>query len=267
MTKRPRRNRLMDQEPVPGQPTVTAGPADGRKRASLRQAIDFMLGFDYGEFAAWYRRGGGVSTAPTARSDVAAVTPMDDIPRDRTIALVGLMGAGKSCIGRRLAARLDLPFIDADREIEEAAGCAISEIFERHGEQAFRDGERRVILRLLDGPPHVLATGGGAFMDPRTRQAIRDRAVSVWLRADIELLLRRVSRRNDRPLLQVADQRQKLQELMAQRDPVYATADISVDSADGPPEATLERVLTALAARRPSEARLPLAVGGERALS
>src|SRR5215475_4557151 len=243
MTKRPRRKRLMDQEPVPGQPTVTAGPADGRKRASLRQAIDFMLGFDYGEFAAWYRRGSGVSTAPTARSDVAAVTPMDDIPRDRTIALVGLMGAGKSCIGRRLAARLDLPFIDADREIEEAAGCAISEIFARHGEQAFRDGERRVILRLLDGPPHVLATGGGAFMDPRTRQAIRDR-----------------------PLLQVADQRQKLQELMAQRDPVYATADISVDSADGPPEATLERVLAALAERRPSEARLPLAVGGERAL-
>ena len=103
-----------------------------------------------------------------------------------------------------------------------------------------------MILRLLDGPPHVLATGGGAFMDPRTRQAIRDRAISVWLRADIELLLRRVSRRNDRPLLQVADQRQKLQELMAQRDPVYATADISVDSADGPPEATLERVVAAL---------------------
>jgi shikimate kinase len=257
----------MDQEPVPGQPTVTAGPADGRKRASLRQAIDFMLGFDYGEFAAWYRRGSGVSTAPTARSDVAAVTAMDDIARDRTIALVGLMGAGKSCIGRRLAARLDLPFIDADREIEEAAGCAISEIFARHGEQAFRDGERRVILRLLDGPPHVLATGGGAFMDPRTRQAIRDRAVSVWLRADLDLLLRRVARRNDRPLLQVADQRQKLQELMAQRDPVYATADISVDSADGPPEATLERVLTALAQRQPPEARLPLAVGGERALS
>jgi len=257
----------MDQEPVPGQPTVTAGPADGRKRASLRQAIDFMLGFDYGEFAAWCRRGSGVSTAPTARSDVAAVTPLDGIGRDRTIALVGLMGAGKSCIGRRLAARLDLPFIDADREIEEAAGCAISEIFARHGEQAFRDGERRVILRLLDGPPHVLATGGGAFMDPRTRQAIRDRAISVWLRADLELLLRRVSRRNDRPLLQVADQRQKLQELMAQRDPVYATADISVDSADGPPEATLERVLTALAQLQPSEARLPLAVGGERALS
>jgi shikimate kinase len=226
-----------------------------------------MLGFDYGEFAAWYRRGGGDSTAPIARSSVAMVIPADGIARDRTIALVGLMGAGKSCIGRRLAARLDLPFIDADREIEEAAGCAISEIFARHGEQAFRDGERRVILRLLDGPPHVLATGGGAFMDPRTRHAIRQRAVSVWLRADIELLLRRVSRRSDRPLLQDTDQRQKLQELMAERDPVYATADISVDSADGPPEATLERVLVALAARRSSDGGLPLAVGGERALS
>jgi shikimate kinase len=248
-------------------PPVTAEPADGRECASLRQAIDFMLGFDYGEFAAWYRRGDGDSTAPTARSGVAMMIPADGIARDRTIALVGLMGAGKSCIGRRLAARLDLPFIDADREIEEAAGCAIAEIFARHGEQAFRDGERRVILRLLDGPPHVLATGGGAFMDQRTRLAIRDRAVSVWLRADLELLLRRVARRSDRPLLQVADQRQKLKELMTERDPVYATADISVDSADGPPEATLERVLTALAARGAPNPAAPHPVGGERALT
>ena len=256
----------MDQEPVPRLPPVTTEPADGRESASLRQAINSMLGFDYGEFAAWYRRGGGVSTAPTARPGVVMSIPTDGIARDRTIALVGLMGAGKSCIGRRLAARLDLPFIDADREIEEAAGCAISEIFARHGEQAFRDGERRVILRLLDGPPHVLATGGGAFMDPRTRDAIRERAVSVWLRADIELLLRRVSRRSDRPLLQVADQRQKLEELMALRDPVYATADIAVDSADGPPEATLERVLSALSARRTADRGAPAAAAGERAL-
>ena len=112
----------MNQEPVPRVPPATAEPADGRECASLRQAIDFMLGFDYGEFAAWYRRGGGDSTAPTARSGVASMIPADGIVRDRTIALVGLMGAGKSCIGRRLAARLDLPFIDADREIEEAAG-------------------------------------------------------------------------------------------------------------------------------------------------
>ncbi|MEX0815529.1 MAG: shikimate kinase [Dongiaceae bacterium] len=172
----------------------------------------------------------------------ASATP----PIDKTIVLVGLMGAGKSCIGRRLAARLDLPFVDADREIEEAAGCSIPEIFERHGEQAFRDGERRVIRRLLDGPVRVLATGGGAFMDPQTRAAIRARAVSVWLRADLELLLRRVSRRNDRPLLQVDDPRGRLVELMAERHPIYAEADIAVDSEDGPPEATLERVLAAL---------------------
>jgi shikimate kinase len=166
----------------------------------------------------------------------------------RTLVLVGLMGAGKSCIGRRLATRLDLPFIDADREIEDAAGCSIPEIFERHGEQAFRDGERRVILRLLDGPICVLATGGGAFMDPRTRQAVRGRAISIWLRADLDLLTRRVARRNDRPLLQVDDPRRKLEELMAVRYPVYAEADVTVDSQDGPPDATLERVIAALAA-------------------
>jgi shikimate kinase len=166
----------------------------------------------------------------------------------RTLVLVGLMGAGKSCIGRRLATRLDLPFIDADREIEDAAGCSIPEIFERHGEQAFRDGERRVILRLLDGPVCVLATGGGAFMDPRTRQTVRGRAISIWLRADLDLLTRRVARRNDRPLLQVDDPRRKLEELIAVRYPVYAEADVTVDSQDGPPDATLERVIAGLAA-------------------
>lgn len=166
----------------------------------------------------------------------------------RTLVLVGLMGAGKSCIGRRLATRLDLPFVDADKEIEEAAGCSIPEIFERHGEQAFRDGERRVILRLLEGPTCVLATGGGAFMDPRTREAIRARGISIWLRADLDLLVRRVARRNDRPLLQVDDPRRKLEELMAIRYPVYAEADLTVDSQDGPPDATLERVLEALTA-------------------
>lgn len=165
---------------------------------------------------------------------------------DRPIVLVGLMGAGKSCIGRRLATRLGLNFTDADREIEQAAGCSIPEIFERHGEAAFRDGERRVILRLLDGGPHVLATGGGAFMDSRTREAIREKALSIWLRADLELLARRVQRRNDRPLLQVADPKAKLAELMAERYPVYAEADITVDSQDGPPEATVERVMAAI---------------------
>jgi shikimate kinase len=164
----------------------------------------------------------------------------------RTIVLVGLMGAGKSCIGKRLAQRLGLAFVDADHEIERAAGCSIAEIFERHGEVEFRDGERRVIARLLHNPVHVLATGGGAFMDPRTRELIRERAISVWLRADLELLMRRVSRRSDRPLLRVADPRRKLAELMALRYPVYAEVDIIVDSADGPPEATLERVVAAL---------------------
>lgn len=166
----------------------------------------------------------------------------------KTVVFVGLMGVGKTCIGRRLAQRLDLPFVDADREIEEAARCTIPEFFERYGEQQFREGERRVILRLLDNPVHVLSTGGGAFMDPQTRAAIRERAISVWLRADLDLMLRRVSRRNDRPLLQVADPGAKLQELIDLRYPVYAGADITVDSVDGPPEVTLERVIGALAA-------------------
>ena len=164
----------------------------------------------------------------------------------KTIVLVGLMGAGKSCIGKRLAHRLGLTFVDADHEVERAAGCSIAEIFARHGEANFRDGERRVIARLLDNPVHVLATGGGAFMDPRTRALIGERAISIWLRADLDLLLRRVARRNDRPLLQVAEPRQKLAELMTQRHPVYAEADIAVDSADGPPDVTLERVVEAL---------------------
>jgi shikimate kinase len=174
-----------------------------------------------------------------------------EITVDRPVVLVGLMGAGKSCIGRRLAQRLRLPFVDADREIEQAAGCSIPEIFDRHGEQAFRDGERRVILRLLESPPFVLATGGGAFMDPRTRAAIREKAISIWLRADLDLLARRTGRRGDRPLLQVEDPRATLAELMAARYPVYAEADITVDSQDGPPEATLDRVMAALSAFRP----------------
>ncbi len=168
-------------------------------------------------------------------------------PVPKTIVLVGLMGAGKTSIGRRLAQRLSLPFLDADTEIEAAAGCTIEEIFERHGEAAFRDGERRVIARLLDNPPHVLATGGGAFMDPSTRSLIRARAISIWLRADIDLLLARVSRRSNRPLLKNGDPRAILERLMAVRHPFYAEADITVDSVDGPPEAMVETVAAALA--------------------
>ncbi len=151
------------------------------------------------------------------------------------------MGAGKTCIGRRLAAQYGLEFIDADAEVEAAAGCTIEEIFERHGEKAFRDGERRVIARLLAQPVHVLATGGGSFMDPRTREAIRGCSISLWLRADVDLLLKRTSRRNNRPLLRRGDPRVILEGLIAERYPVYAEADIIVDSADGPPEVTVDR--------------------------
>ena len=161
----------------------------------------------------------------------------------RSIVFVGLMGAGKSCIGKRLAQRLALPFVDADTEIEAAAGCSIADIFALHGEAAFRDGERRVIARLLEGPTHVLATGGGAFCDPLTRARIRERGVSVWLRADVDLLLRRVGRRTTRPLLNNGDMRATLERLLAERGPIYAEADLAVDTADGPPDETAGRVL------------------------
>ena len=164
----------------------------------------------------------------------------------RTIALVGLMGAGKTSIGKRLAQEFKLPFVDADAEIEAAAGQTIEEIFERHGEAFFRDGERRVIARLLEGPPHVLATGGGAFMDPGTRALLKSRAITVWIRADIELLLSRVSRRNNRPLLKGGDKRAILEKLMAERYPVYAEAAITIDSVDGPPEEMVGRIVALL---------------------
>lgn len=164
----------------------------------------------------------------------------------RSIVLVGLMGAGKTCIGRRLASRLACPFVDADAEIEKAAGCTIEDIFESHGEAAFRDGERRVIARILDGPPVVLATGGGAYMNEETRAKIRQHGVSVWIRAELDLLLKRTSRRNNRPLLKHGDRRQIMGTLMAERYPVYAEAELTVDSKDGPPDQTVEAVLRAL---------------------
>jgi shikimate kinase len=166
---------------------------------------------------------------------------------NKTIVLVGLMGAGKSCVGKRLAACLGLPFVDADREIEAAAGgCSISDIFAIHGEKVFRDGERRVIQRLLGNPMHVLATGGGAFIDPSTRALVKDKALSVWLKAELDQLLKRIGRRNDRPLLQNVDPRAKLAELIDVRYPVYAEADLTVESADGPPDVTVQRVLRAI---------------------
>jgi len=165
----------------------------------------------------------------------------------RTIVLVGLMGAGKSKIGRRLAARLNLPFFDSDHEIEMAAGESIEEIFANRGERVFRDGERRVIARLLAQPVHVLATGGGAFMDEMTRAVIERRGVSLWLRADLDVLVSRVSRRSDRPLLKVGDARMILGELIEQRYPVYAEANVMIESGEGPPESTVARAIAALA--------------------
>lgn len=166
----------------------------------------------------------------------------------RAIVLVGLMGAGKSKIGRRLAVRLGLPFFDSDPEIEAAAGETIEEIFANRGERVFRDGERRVIARLLAQPVHVLATGGGAFMDPATRTLIGRRGVSLWLRADLDVLVARVSRRSNRPLLKQGDPRAILAGLIERRYPVYAEADVVVDSGDGSPEATVTRAIGALAA-------------------
>jgi shikimate kinase len=165
----------------------------------------------------------------------------------RTIVLVGLMGAGKTKIGRRLATRLNLPFFDSDTEIEAAAGETIEEIFRNRGEEVFRDGERRVIARLLTQPVHVLATGGGAFMDPATRALISRRGVSVWLRADLDVLAARVARRNNRPLLQQRDARAVLAELIERRHPIYAEANVTIDSGEGPLELTTVRVIAALA--------------------
>lgn len=166
---------------------------------------------------------------------------------DRTIVLVGLMGSGKTSIGRRLAARLGLPFRDVDQEVEAAAGRTVEEIFRQHGEAAFREGERKVIARLLrEEPVHVLATGGGSYMDPETRRLIRNSALVIWLRADLELLLRRTARRTHRPLLKQGNPRDTLERLIAERYGTYADADLVVDSVDVPIEAMVDRVMTAL---------------------
>jgi shikimate kinase len=158
----------------------------------------------------------------------------------RSIVLVGMMGAGKSSIGRRLATRLGIPFVDADTEIESAAKMTIQEIFEKHGEPYFRAGEKRVIARLLDHGPQVLATGGGAVMDEHTRALIRDKAVSIWLKADVEVLLRRTKRRGDRPLAE------RIKELLPLREPFYAEADLVVQSRDEPHEIIIDEIMAAM---------------------
>jgi shikimate kinase len=163
--------------------------------------------------------------------------------------LIGLMGVGKSTVGRRLAARLGLSFVDADNEIEAAAGLSISEIFERYGESYFRDGERRVIARLIDGTPKVIATGGGAFIQEETRALILDRALAIWLDADVDVLAQRVARRDTRPLLRDKDPRTVLSELAAIRNPIYALAPIHVRSQASPHELAVERIIRALKER------------------
>jgi shikimate kinase len=175
--------------------------------------------------------------------------------RARTIALVGLMGVGKSSVGRRLANALDLPFRDADHEVETAAGRSIPDIFADLGEPAFREGERRVIARLLDDPPHVLATGGGAFMNPETRALIKSKAISVWLKADLEVLARRVSRKDNRPLLAGKDPLQVLREQAEARYPAYAEADIVVETGDAAHHVTVDQIIQALSAHLEKQAQ------------
>jgi shikimate kinase len=170
-------------------------------------------------------------------------------PTKKTIALVGLSGVGKSSIGRRLAGVLGMPFRDADTEVEAAAGRPIPEIFQQYGEEAFRDGERRVIARLLGEPPHVLATGGGAFMNPQTRQLIKERTISIWLKADVEVLARRVGRKESRPLLAGKDPLEVLSAQARERYPAYAEADLVVETGDTPHHVAVEAILKALAER------------------
>jgi shikimate kinase len=184
---------------------------------------------------------------------MAKRNPAKDIERARenvgarAIVLVGLMGAGKTSIGRRLAEKLGVPFVDADHEIEAAAGKSIPDIFAEHGEPHFRDGERRVIARLLDNGNQVLATGGGAFMNPETRARIKERAVSVWLKADLDLLMKRVSKRGGRPLLANNNPEAVMRKLIEDRYPIYAEADITVESADVQHGVMVNEVLAALA--------------------
>jgi shikimate kinase len=167
----------------------------------------------------------------------------------RSIVLVGMMGAGKSSIGRRLAGRMNIPFVDADAEIEAAASMSIADIFAVHGEPYFRSGEARVIARLLEQGPQVLATGGGAFMNAQTRATVRTKAISVWLKADLDVLTRRLRRRNDRPLLKTEDPVATLTDLLAVRDPIYAEADVTVISRDVTHEVIVDEIIAAVSGK------------------
>ncbi|MBO6688357.1 MAG: shikimate kinase [Alphaproteobacteria bacterium] len=178
------------------------------------------------------------STLKTDRNEATWAT--------RTVALVGLMGAGKSTVGRRLASKLGRPFVDSDDEIEKAAGLSVSDIFALHGEEEFRRVERKVLQRLLDGPPQVLATGGGAYLNDVTRDLMRKHAITIWLNADLETLWKRVSRRNHRPLLRRPDAKEVLSNLFDERRPIYELADLTVPSVDGPHSKTVTSIIKAL---------------------
>jgi shikimate kinase len=167
----------------------------------------------------------------------------------KTVALVGMMGAGKTSLGRRLSAALEVPFCDADHEIEAAASLTVSEIFEKFGEPYFRDGERRVILRLLGEAPHVLATGGGAYMDPVTRAAMKQQAFTIWLKAPVEFLVSRVKKRDTRPLLRGGDLKETIEKLLVMREPVYAEADMILEYEDGSHASTMDKIVSALTTR------------------
>ncbi len=183
----------------------------------------------------------------SATSSEETATPAPRAIGDRTIVLVGLMGAGKTTVGRRLAKRLGLDFVDADEAIEEAAGMSVSDYFDQYGEPAFREGERKVIRRLLiESDRCVLATGGGAFMDDETRSLIGDQGLSVWLRADLDLLVKRTSKRNTRPLLRQGNPREILQKLIDERYPIYAEANITIDTADVPHDDVVDIIVSAL---------------------
>ena len=212
---------------LPAVPAAIAETEDHRPRAGSLETV------------------GVIGDIPRLQLDMDASSPLS-LPR--TVALVGLMGAGKSAIGKRLAARLGLPFVDADDEIERAAGCSISEFFERYGEQEFRAGERRVISRLLDETPRVLSTGGGAYIDPETRALMQAKTLTVWLRAELDVLFDRVKKRTHRPLLRQGDPKEILARLMQERYPVYAEADIVVDSTAQPADRTTEQVIDAIRA-------------------
>src|ERR1700716_4543625 len=188
-------------------------------------------------------------TASPASSNSSQEAEISAALGTRSIVLVGMMGAGKSTIGRRLSVRLRLPFLDADTEIEAAAAMSIPDIFESHGEPHFRDGEARVIARLLDNGPAVIATGGGAFLREETRRRIQEKAVSIWLKADADIIMKRVKRRPDRPLLQTPDPAATIGRLIEEREPVYQGADLTIWSRDVPHEKIVDECIDALHAR------------------